>query len=90
MTFVDSGAWIALYSLRDQHHMGARVMYGELGQRQTKILASDYVIDESVTRLRYDAGFPAAELADGWIVLFVVINTCNVSLSMKVSPSSLP
>ncbi len=61
MIFVDSGAWIALFNARDQHHTDARVIYSELGQQQTKILTTDYVIDESVTRLRYDAGFPAAD-----------------------------
>ena len=61
MIFVDSGAWIALFNQRDQHHIDARVIYGELGQQQTKILTTDYVIEESVTRLRCDAGFPAAD-----------------------------
>ena len=60
MIFVDSGAWIALFNARDQYHTDARVIYSELGQRQTRILTTDYVIDESVTRLRYDVGYPAA------------------------------
>ena len=60
MIFVDSGAWIALFNARDQHHSDARVIYSELRQQQTKILTTDYVIDESITRLRYDAGYPAA------------------------------
>ena len=60
MIFVDSGAWIALFNARDQHHTDARVIYSELGQQQTRILTTDYVIDESVTRLRYDVGYQAA------------------------------
>ena len=60
MIFVDSGAWIALPNPRDQHHTDARVIYSEMGQRQARILTTDYVIDESVTRLRYDAGYPSA------------------------------
>lgn len=60
MIFVDSGAWIALFNTRDQHHTDARVIYSELGQKQTRILTTDYVLDESVTRLRYDAGYPPA------------------------------
>ncbi len=60
MIFVDCGAWIALFNARDQHHTDARVIYSELGQQQTKILTTDYVIDESVTRLRYDVGYPSA------------------------------
>ena len=60
MIFVDSGAWIALFNARDQHHTDARVIYSELGQKQTRILTTDYVLDESVTRLRYDSGYTAA------------------------------
>ncbi len=60
MIFADSGAWIALFNARDQHHADARIIYSELGQQHTRILTTDYVIDESVTRLRYDVGYPAA------------------------------
>ena len=60
MIFVDSGGWIALFNARDQHHTDARAIYSELGQQQAKILTTDCVIDESITRLRYDAGYPSA------------------------------
>lgn len=60
MTFVDSGAWIALYSLRDQHHAKANAIFGSLEQQRARLLTTDYVIDETVTRFRYDAGHSAA------------------------------
>lgn len=60
MIFVDSGAWIALFNQRDQHHTDAHAIYNELGQQRTQLLTTDYVFDETVTRLRYDAGYPAA------------------------------
>ncbi|MXZ21237.1 MAG: type II toxin-antitoxin system VapC family toxin [Caldilineaceae bacterium SB0665_bin_25] len=60
MTFVDSGAWIALYSLRDQHHAEAFAIFGSLEQQKARLLTTDYVIDETITRLRYDAGHAAA------------------------------
>ena len=61
MIFVDSGAWIALFNRRDQHHADAHVILSELGQQQTELLTTDYVIDETVTRLRYDMGHPPAD-----------------------------
>ena len=53
MIFVDSGAWIALLNRRDQHHDDARAIYNDLVQQNTQLLTTDYVIDETVTWLRY-------------------------------------
>lgn len=61
MIFVDSGAWIALFSRRDQFHADARVLYESIKQQRAKLLTTDYIIDETVTRIRYDAGFSAAD-----------------------------
>ena len=53
MIFVDSGAWIALLNRRDQHHDDAAVILDSLGQQKVQLLTTDYVIDETVTWLRY-------------------------------------
>ena len=53
MIFVDSGAWIALLDRRDQHHDDAIAIYSDLVQQSTQFLTTDYVIDETATRLRY-------------------------------------
>ena len=60
MTFVDTGAWIALLNVRDQLHTEAREIYGALKQQREQLYTTDYVIDETVTRLRYDANHSAA------------------------------
>ena len=54
MIFVDSGAWIALLDQRDQYHSDAVAIYNDLMQQDAQFLTTDYVIDETVTRLRYD------------------------------------
>ncbi len=56
MIFVDTGAWIALTDVSDQYHLEAVSIYTQLKQRKARFLTTDYVIDETVTRLRYDAG----------------------------------
>jgi len=60
MVFVDTGAWIALSDKSDVHHLDAVAIYTRLKQRRERFLTTDYVIDETVTRLRYDAGHPIA------------------------------
>ena len=60
MTFVDSGAWIALYNRNDQYHADAHVIFNALQRQRERLYTTDYVIDETVTRLRYDAGHLAA------------------------------
>ena len=52
--FVDAGAWIARSNPRDQHHDTAVAMYTHLVQQRIPLLTTDYVVDEAVTRLRYD------------------------------------
>ncbi len=60
MIFVDTGAWIAMSEQSDQYHHEAVAIYAILKRRKARFLTTDYVIDEAVTRLRYDAGFSVA------------------------------
>lgn len=54
MIFVDTGAWIALLNRSDQHHREAATVYRSLQQQRSQLLTTDYVLDETITRLRYD------------------------------------
>ena len=60
MIFVDSSAWIALSNPRDRHYDEAITIFNRLLQRRIQIVTTDYVIDETVTRLRYDLSHAAA------------------------------
>ena len=60
MIFVDTGAWIALSDLKDQYHEDAIRIYDRLKRVKERLLTTDYVIDETVTRLRYDLGHSTA------------------------------
>lgn len=55
--FVDSGAWIALLKPRDRNHPAAAAYYRREAKR---LLTTNYVVDETATRLRYDLGLRAA------------------------------
>ena len=60
MIFVDTGAWIALTDKSDHYHLEANQIYAALKQRNPRFVTTDYIIDETVTRLRYDANHQVA------------------------------
>ena len=60
MIFVDTGAWIAILNPNDQYHREAVAVYRHFQQQKTRFLTTDYVIDETVTRLRYDTNHSIA------------------------------
>jgi len=60
MIFVDTGAWIALTDRKDQHHHEAIEIYNRLKLIKERLLTTDYIIDETLTRLRYDLNHFAA------------------------------
>ncbi len=79
MIFVDTGAWIALSDRRDQHYDDAVVVYTRLKQQKERLLTTDYLLDETITRLRYDLSHSTAvrfldfiERAEETMVLTVV------------------
>jgi predicted nucleic acid-binding protein len=60
MIFVDTGGWVALSDRTDQYHRDAKAIYVGLKQQRARFLTTDYVIDETATRLRYDSGHASA------------------------------
>lgn len=57
--YVDTGAFIALVSPRDQDHELVTRHFRTLRGNRDVLFASDPAIGETVTRLRYDAGLAA-------------------------------
>jgi len=55
---VDTGAWIALGSPRDEHHVAATKHYETL--RPTPLVTTNYVVAETAAHLRYGAGLASA------------------------------
>ncbi|MCW3099755.1 MAG: putative nucleic acid-binding protein contains domain [Chthonomonadaceae bacterium] len=58
--FVDTGGWIAVAAEDDNYHQVATDYFESHLQAGTRFLTSDYVLDETLTRLRYDLGHGAA------------------------------
>jgi predicted nucleic acid-binding protein len=54
--FVDTGGWYAVSVTRDRRHKLAIQHYATLLDSDALLIPSDYVLDETITRLRYDSG----------------------------------
>ena len=78
MIFVDTGAWVAILNPRDQHHQDAVEIYNTLEQQRIRLLTTDYVIDETATRLRYDTNHSLAVMFLNRIELLVEIGILTV------------
>lgn len=59
--FVDTGAWIALFSARDRHHSEAERLFRHAASRRVGLLTTNLVIAETHRLLLFRAGVrPAA------------------------------
>lgn len=58
--FADSGGWIGLLRRDDADHKACLARYRELSANGIRLITSNCVVDETATRLRYDAGLSAA------------------------------
>lgn len=58
--FIDTSAWVGLLSRDDTVHSLARRQYEALQGRGVRLVTSNYIVDETATRLRYDLGLRQA------------------------------
>jgi len=58
--FVDTGAWVGLFAERDQYHDRAVAAYDECVRTGRDLITTDYVLSETVVRVRQIAGLKVA------------------------------
>jgi len=58
--FVDSWAWYALADERDEQHEIAQLASEEIIKREVTLVATNFVLDEATTLIRYKLGHAAA------------------------------
>jgi len=56
MVFIDTGGWIAVAVVSDAFHEAALSYYFDLISNSVRLFTSNYVLDETITRIRYDFG----------------------------------
>ena len=57
MIFIDTGAFLARYLRKDQHHRSAVTAWEELGLKRENCVTSNFVLDETFTLLGRRAGY---------------------------------
>ena len=58
--FLDTSAWVSILDTSDDCHQKASRFWSGLKNTPVKVVTSDYVLDESYTRLRLSLGLRAA------------------------------
>ena len=63
MIFVDTSAFLSIVNEKDDNHRAAKRILDEIKKGKVKvkkIITSDYIIDETLTRIRYSVGHKEA------------------------------
>ncbi len=58
--FVDTSAWLALNDRNDQYYSKAVAKSGEIKKHRIELVTSEYIMDESITLIRYRVSHQAA------------------------------
>ena len=76
--FADTGAWCALYDKGDTHHTRAVAFLRELRNQRVRLITSDYVLDETLTLLRFRAGHREAVDFGKWVLQSPLVKVVRV------------
>lgn len=77
--FVDTGAWVGRFATKDQYHARAAGTFALLEREKRPLVTTDYILSETVTLLRKQAGLNVAaqvweQLDEGSLARVVQIN----------------
>ncbi len=77
--FVDTGAWCALYDKSDLYHPHALSFLQGLKEKKAQLITSDYVLDETLTLLRFRAGHREAVEFGRWVLRSPLVKMLSVN-----------
>ncbi|MDI3547221.1 MAG: uncharacterized protein PWR10_873 [Halanaerobiales bacterium] len=60
IVFIDTSGWLAVAIKNDKNHRKAVNYYKRILNEGNLLITSDYIIDETITRLRYDLSYGKA------------------------------
>ncbi len=77
-TFVDTGAWYALFNDLDIYHPRASAFMQKFIGGEVQLFTSDYVIDETLTLIRARLGHRKAVEFGKWVLQSQLVKVINV------------
>jgi hypothetical protein len=77
--FVDTSAWLALNDKNDQYHNKAIKKSSEIRKHKIGLLTSEYIIDESITLIRYRVSYNAAVIFGDSLLSSSIVTIVDVT-----------
>lgn len=77
--FVDTSAWVALFDRTDKYHAVASEAFSSLRSSQLLLVTSDYVIDETLTLLRYRCNHAVAVAFGKWVQTSEIVEIAPIN-----------
>ena len=78
--FVDTSAWLALNDRNDQYHSKAAAKSAEIKRHRIELITSEYVLDESITLIRYRVSHQAAVIFGNSLLNSNIVRVEDVSV----------
>ena len=76
--FVDTSAWLALNDKNDQHHKAALTKSDTIKRQKIELITSDYIIDETLTIIRYRVSHKAAVVFGDSLIGSNIVTILNI------------
>lgn len=77
--FVDTSAWLALNDRNDQYYSKAAAKSVEIKRHRIELITSEYVLDESITLIRYRVSHQAAVIFGNSLLNSNIVRVEDVS-----------
>ena len=77
--FVDTSAWLALNDKTDEYHNRSVSKGSEIKKQRTELITSEYIIDESITLVRYRVSHHAAVIFGGALLLSSIVKIIDIT-----------
>jgi predicted nucleic acid-binding protein len=77
--FVDTSAWLALNDKNDQYHNKAAAKSIEIKKHKIELITSEYIVDESITLIRYRVSHRAAVIFGDSLITSNIVRIIDVT-----------
>jgi hypothetical protein len=77
--FVDTSAWLALNDRNDQYHSEAVSKLKNVTKQKIELITSEYVVDESITIIRYRVSHKAAVVFGDSLMNSTIVTVADIT-----------